>query len=223
MNNLGGNHMNRNVKTGIYTHNGEEVNFNFYTSLRAYDKMRFVQNVTNLVVGDNYNSVIKEMMFDFMIIEVFTDVDITEINNSKDAINMIEQLLDETNIVNIVKANAESGVIAELENAVDDNIEYRTGVRRNTIADSISSLLNTIETKLSDIDTDGMMQMAQVIIGMSGEMTPERMLEAYSKSDIFKEHYTQLIADREQHNDANESAGTIKKPAKSGKKISTVK
>ena len=209
--------MNRNVKMGVYIRNDKEVNFNFYTSLRAYDKMRFVKNVTNLVVGDDYNSVIRDMMFDFMIIEVFTDVDITEINNSKDAINMIEQFLNETNIVNIVKENAEAGVIAELEKAVDDNIEYRTGVRRNIIADSISSLLNTIETKLSDIDIDGMMQMAQVISGMSGEMTPERMLEAYSKSDMFKGRYTQLLADRERHNDTIESAATIKQSDKNDK------
>lgn len=215
--------MNRNVKMGVYTRNGEEVRFNFYTSLRAYDKMRFVKNVTDLVVGDDYNSVIRDMMFDFMIIDIFTDVDITEINNSKDAINMIEQFLDETNIVTIVKANAEYGVIAELEKAVDDNIEYRTGVHKNPIADSISSLLNTIETKLASIDTDSMMQMAQVISGMSGEMTPERLLEAYSNSDMFKERYAQLLADRERHDAAIEAAGTIKKPVKNGKKISPVK
>ena len=215
--------MNRNVKMGVYTRNGEEVRFNFYTSLRAYDKMRFVKNVTDLVVGDDYNSVIRDMMFDFMIIDIFTDVDITEINNSKDAINMIEQFLDETNIVTIVKANAEYGVIAELEKAVDDNIEYRTGVHKNPIADSISSLLNTIETKLAGVDTDGIMQMAQVISGMSGEMTPERLLEAYSNSDMFKERYAQLLADRERHDAAIEAAGTIKKPAKNSKKVSPVK
>ena len=215
--------MNRNVKMGIYTHNGKEVNFNFYTSLRAYDKMRFVKNVTDLVVGDDYNSVIRDMMFDFMIIDIFTDVDITEINNSKDAINMIEQFLDDTNIVKIVRDNAEIGVIAELEKAVDDNIEYRTGVRRNPIVDSISNLLNTIETKLVGIDTDSMMQMAQVISGMSGEMTPERVWEAYSKSNIFKEHYAKLLADRKRHDTAIEDIGVIKNSANNDEKISTAK
>lgn len=215
--------MNRDIKMGVYTRNGEEVGFNFYTSLRAYDKMRFVQNVTNLVVGDNYNSVIRDMMFDFMIIEVFTDVDTTEINNSKDAINTIEQFLDETNIVSIVKTNVADGVIAELEKAVDDNIEYRTGVRKNPIADSISSLLKTIEAKVADIDTDGLMQMAQAVSGMSGEMTPERLLEAYSKSDMFKERYAQLLADKERHDTFIEDAGTIKKPVNNGKKVSPVK
>lgn len=216
--------MKKNVKMGVYTRNGESVSFNFYTNLRAVDKMKFVDTVTGYVVGDNYNSVIRDMMFDFTIIDIFTDVDITEIVNSKtNSINMIEDLLDETNIAAIVRANAESGLIAELEKAVDDNIEYRTGVRRNPIADGISSLLNTIETKLAGIDTDGMMQMAQVISGMSGEMTPERVLEAYSKSDMFKERYAQLLADKEHHDAAIEAAGVIKSPAKNGKKISPVK
>ena len=216
--------MKKNVKMGVYTRNGESISFNFYTNLRTVDKMKFVDTVTSYVVGDNYNSVIRDMMFDFTIIDIFTDVDITEIVNSKtNSINMIEDLLDETNIAAIVRANAENGLIAELEKAVDDNIEYRTGVRKNPIADSISSLLNTIETKLAGIDTDGMMQMAQVISGMSGEMTPERMLEAYSKSDMFKERYAQLLADKERHDAAIEDVGVIKKSAKNGKKISPVK
>lgn len=217
--------MKKNVKMGVYTCNGESISFNFYTNLRAVDKMKFVDTVTDYVVGNNYNSVIRDMMFDFTIIEIFTDVDITEITNSNtNAINMIEDLLDETNIAAIVRANAESGLIAELEKAVDDNIEYRTGVRRNPIADSISSLLNTVETKLAGIDTEGMMKMAQVISGMSGEMTPEKMLEAYSKSDMFKERYAQLLADRQKHDAEIESTGAaIKNVRKNGKKITPVK
>lgn len=203
--------MKKNVKVGIYTHNGKEVGFNFYTSLRAVDKIKFVDSVTGYLVGNNYNSVIKDMMFDFTIIDVFTDVDITKIINSDDAINMIEDLLDETNIVAIVKANAECGLIAELEKAVDDNIEYRTGIHKNPLTESLSSLVNTIERKLDGIDTDAMMQMAQVISGMSGEMTPERMLEAYSKSDMFKERYAQLIEDRKRHNAVIENAYTVNK------------
>ena len=215
--------MKKNVKMGVYTRNGESVSFNFYTNLRAVDKMRFVNTVTGYVVGDNYNSVIRDMMFDFAIIDVFTDVDIAEIATSNDAINMIEDLLNETNIAAIVKANAENDLIAELEKAVDDNIEYLTGVRKNPVADGISSLLKIVETKLAGIDVDSFMQMAQTISGMSGEMTFEKMLEAYSKSDMFKERYAQLVADKERHDATIESAGVIKKQTKGGKKVSPVK
>ena len=224
MNNLGGNHMKNFDKMGVYTRNGLEFNFNFHTSLRSVDKMRFVSNVTNLVVGDNYYSVIRDMIFNFNIISIFTDVDISDITDpeNNDAINMIEDLLGETNIVSIVIANAEDGLIAELQKAVDDNIAYRTGIQKNPLTESLSNLVNTIERKLDGIDTESMMEAAKIFSGMTGELTPERMLDAYEKSDVFKKNREQMIANREQHTDEIEAAAnpvkevmkTVKKTAK---------
>ena len=109
----------RNVRTGVYTYNGEEVSFNFYTSISAYDEVRFVNTVTNTLVDDSYISVIRNLIFDFEIIDIFTDIDISNIKD----INAIEQFLEETNIVEIVKANVDSDVVEELNRAVDENIE----------------------------------------------------------------------------------------------------
>lgn len=206
--------MKNNVKMGVYTRNGKEVTFNFYTSIRAVDKIKFIDSVTGYVVGNNYNSVIRDMMFDFAIIDVFTDVDITEIINSDDAINMIEDLLDETNIVDIVKANAERGLIAELEKAVDDNIEYCTGIHKNPLTESLSNLVNTIERKLDGIDTAAMMEVAQIFSGMTGELTPEKMLDAYANSNVFKQNREQMLADREQHIAQIDALKTVMKTKK---------
>ena len=202
-------------KMGIYTRNGLEFEFNFHTSLRAVDKMRFVADVTNLVVGEHYNSIIRDMMFNFNIISVFTDVDISDITNPKnnDVINMIEDLLDETNIVEIVIDNAQSGLIAELNKAVDDNIEYRTGIHKNTLTESLSNLVNTIERKLDNVDVDGMMELAQIFGSMTGELTPERILETYEQSDLFKKNYQRMLADREQHRAEIEATGNAVKAA----------
>lgn len=208
-------------KMGIYTRNGLEFEFNFYTSLRAVDKMRFVTGVTDLVVGDNYNSVIRDMMFSFNIISIFTDVDISDITDpeNNNAIDMIEDLLDETNIVEIVMANAQNGLIAELNKAVDDNIEYRTGIHKNTLTESLGNLVNTIERKLDDVDVDSMMELAQVFGGMTGELTPERMLDAYEKSDLFKKNHEKMLADREQHIAEIEATGkAVQTAIKNGKR-----
>ena len=221
MNNLGGNHMKNFDKMGVYTRNGLEFNFNFHTSLRAVDKMRFVSNVTDLVVGDNYYSVIRDMIFNFNIISIFTDVDISDITDpdNNDAISMIEDLLCETNIVSIVIANAEDGLIAELQKAVDDNIAYRTGIHNNPLTESLSNLMNTIERKLDSINTDDMMEAAKIFSGMTGELTPENMLKAYEKSDVFKKNREQMIANREQHTAEIEAAADpVKEVMKAGKK-----
>lgn len=183
--------MNRTVKMGVYNRNGEENTFNYYSTLRAYDKLKFVNFVTDTLIDGNYNFVIRDMIFDIAIVHIMTDIDVSNILESADVVNQIEDFLDETNIVEIVKANADD-LIEELNDAVDKNIEYRTGIHKNPITESLSHLLDTLEKKVSGVDTDSMMKMAQVIGNMSGELTADKVLEAYSKSDMFKS----LIANR---------------------------
>lgn len=206
--------MNMTIRSGVYTYNGEEHSFNFYTFLNAYNRMLFVNSVTDLLVGDNYNSVIRDLVFDYNVISVFTDVDtskVTDENNAtQDTLSAMEELVYETNIVEIVKKNVIIGVIDELNKAVDDNIEYRTGIHENPIADSLSHLLNTIDGKISGIDTESMMKMAQVISNMSGELTADKMLDAYSKSDIFKEKHAQIMTQKN-NVEANIDASSLKK------------
>lgn len=186
--------MKKNINTDVYTKNGEEFIFSFYTNLRATDKISFVNSVVNTVVDENsYNSVIRDLIFDYMIVTTMTDIDTSNIQNSNNSINMIEDLLEETNIVEIVKVNAEDGLIDELNRAIDDAIAYKTGIRKNPIAESLGHLLNTIEKKLSGIDTDEMMKAAQMITQMTGELTPQNMIDTYAKSDVFKQKYEKLF------------------------------
>lgn len=211
--------MKKNVKMGIYTKNGEDVSFNFYTNLKTSDKLTFVNSIIDLVVDQKYNSVIRNLVFDYMIIEVFTDIDTTNIKMANNSIDMIEDLLEETNIVEIVRANVETGLIEELDKAVDDNIAYLTGIHKNPIVEGLGNLLNTIEKKLANIDTEEMTKAAQMITTMTGELTATNMLEEYAKSDMFKEKYHQMIAEKEQHNAEMENTGVaIKKAKKSGSK-----
>lgn len=189
--------MNIEIKAGVYTRNDEDVSFNFYTSLSAYDKVRFVDSVVSAVVTDDgYNYVIKDMLFDFWIVAFFTDVDVSEIAEAENNIDAIEDFLDDTNIVDIVKMNVIPGILDELEKAVEFNIEYKTGIHINPISSSLSSLLDTIERKVEDIDFEEMMGIADAISNISGELTPEKILDAYAKTDIFKKNWEDAKADK---------------------------
>lgn len=206
--------MNRYVKMGVYNKNGEENIFNYYVTLRAVDKIKFINYVTNTLVGDNYNSVIRNLIFDYAIIDIFTDIDTSDIDNSIDPINDIEDLLDETNIVDIVKANTPE-LIDELNKAVDDNIAYRTGIHKNPIAESLSNLLNTINAKVSGIDTEKMMEMAEILSNVSGELTADKAIDAYFKSDVFKQRQNELIESRSK---SNTETKTVKKTTRTSSK-----
>lgn len=182
--------MNNEIKTGVYTLDGEDTPFAFYTSLSAYRKAQFVNSVSDILVGDNYNYVIRDLAFDFCIVAIFTDIDTSDVQDADDGITAMEEFVDKFKpVVDIVKANSVDGVLDELHKAIDLNIEYRTGIHINPISSSLATLIDTVERKIDGIDLDGIMDLAQSMSGISDELTADKLLDAYAKTNIFKEHW----------------------------------
>lgn len=182
--------MNNEIKTGVYTIDDNDTPFAFYTSLNAYRKSQFVVSVSNILVGDNYNYVIRDLAFDFCIVAIFTDIDTTDVQDADDGITAMEEFVDKFKpVIDIVKANVEDGVFDELHTAIDLNVEYRTGIHVNPISSSIASFIDTIERKVDGIDLDNMMDLAQSMAGIADELTADKLLDAYAKTNIFKEHW----------------------------------
>lgn len=185
--------MMKEVKTGTYFKGEESFNFDFYTDLSVAKKLKFVNSVTSLVVDENgYNSVIRDLVFDFYLIDVMTTVDTTDLKTSDFFLDDVEEFLDETNIVDIVEANMEAGLLEELEKAVDLNIEYLTAIHPSPLNDALTSLVNTLERKMNEIDLNSMMEMATKFSGMTEEFTPENIVNAYLGSDIHKKNIAEL-------------------------------
>lgn len=182
--------MNNEIKTGVYTLDGEDTPFAFYTSLNAYRKSQFVVSVCNTLIGDNYNYVLNDLVFDYFIVAIFTDIDVSEVQKSDNGILAMEEFVEKFKpVVDIVKANSVDGVLDELHKAIDLNIEYRTGVHINPISSSLANLIDTLTNKFNDFDLDKMMEIAEPMSKIAGELTPEKMLDAYAKTNIFKEHW----------------------------------
>lgn len=179
--------MKNEFKNGVYTKGEETFEFNFLTDLSASKKMDFVNSVVGYVVtNSDYNFVIKDIIFDFEIIHKFTNYNISAIKEADDTLGAIEELLSTTNIVEIVKSNMIDGLYEELVKAVDLDIQYKTGIRNNDILNSVERILDTIEEKVKDIDTKGFDEFAKVFNSVSGELTPDKLLEAFAKSDMYK-------------------------------------
>ena len=197
--------MMKEMKNGVFTYNNESYNFEFKTSLSAYDKQIFVKTVVgNLVDDAGYDVVIKDLIFDFVIIEVFTNIDTSFINMEDDEGNdinpiiPIEHFLEETNVVDIVKENMETGLLDELNRAVDLDIQYLTGIHSNPINEAITSLISTIEKKIGEVDLDSMMSMAQKFAGMSEDFTLDNIVNAYMNSDIHKSNLAEIKEAKEE-------------------------
>lgn len=196
------------TKAGLYTYKEKDYNFNFYTDIDLITKAKFVANVTDLVVSDkNYQSVLRDVIFDFQLISMLTDVDLSEINESGYMLGKIVDLVTNSNIVDIVKANAVEGLIDELNESVDNNIEYKTGIHRNPLNEGLTSLLKTIESKISQINLDELVGLAQSISGVSGEITADKIIEAYGNSNVFKK--TREDADKRLENNVAKAKAII--------------
>ena len=186
----------KNIKTGTYFYNDESYNFNFGTDLSIADKQSFVNSVAEVVANDlerTYNSILRDLIFDFYVIEFFTDIDTTNFKNSPFFVDEVEQFLEESNIVEIVKANVVPTLFDELNNAVDKSIEYITGIHPSPIADSIASLLSTLERKINEFDMGSMMDMAQKLASMTGELNVDNIVKAYVESDIHKGNLEEIV------------------------------
>ena len=217
------------VKMGVYTRKTENTEetfeFKFYTDLTVTQKLLFTNSVTNLVVDENnYNSVIRDLVFDFYVIDIFTDISTEEFRQSPSFLNSVEQFLEETNIVDVVKANVIPALFEELNKAVDKAIEYKTGIHPSPIGDSFASLIKIIEKKVNEIDLNDMMGMVQKFAGMAGELTPESIVNAYMNTDIHKNNVIEIEEAKKQRAEfAKDMDAAIKSVNNSNKKTATKK
>lgn len=217
------------VKMGVYTRKTENTEesfeFKFYTDLTVAQKLLFTNSVTNLVVDENnYNSIIRDLIFNFYVVDVFTDISTEEFKQSPSFLNSVEQFLEETNIVDIVKANTLPSLFEELNKAVDKAIEYKTGIHPSPIGDSFASLIKTIEKKVNEIDLNDMIGMVQKFAGMTGELTPESIVNAYMNTDIHKNNVIKIEEAKKQRAEfAKDMDTAIKSVNNNNKKTATKK
>lgn len=187
------------MKNGVFTYNNEDYNFDFATSLTAYEKQIFVKTVVNnLVDEEGYDVVLRDLIFDFVIIEMFANIDTSFINvkdedgNDVSQIITIEHFLNESNVVDVVKANIEDGLLDELNHAIDLNIQYLTGIHTNPLGEAVASLVSTLEKKINEVDLEGMMGMAQKFAGMTEGFNLDNLVSAYMNSDVHKKNLIEI-------------------------------
>lgn len=190
----------KNIMTGNFIYNDEDYKFNFATDISAFNKLVFVNSVVESIVdGDDYNSIVRDLIFDFNIVDVFTNIDTSFVNakdDNGDAINpivFIEHFLENSNVVDIVKANMRVGLLDELNRAVDKSIEYRTGIHVNVLNESLTKLVNTFERKINEVDLESVTDMAKMLAGMTEDFTLDNIVNAYINSDARKKTLDKVV------------------------------
>lgn len=167
----------------------KEIDFKYRTELTLQQKVSFVNFVLGVLFDDDYCfSIIKNEVFDIALIYMFTDV----LQYEEDftfSLNNIEEMLNTTNVIEILKNEIDKDLIKDLNEVIDINIAYKTGVNVNSISTSFSSLLKTIENKVSDFDVDEFSNTLKKFGDITNGMSPDKIIELYTKTDAYKKNY----------------------------------
>lgn len=182
------------VMVGQFVYKNKDYNFNFFTDISLSKKIAFVKSVVESVIDeDHYYVIAKDVLFGFQIINYFSDAldAIKGTDGDVEAtfsIAQIEDIVINTKIVEIIEGKTREGLIDELRDAVNKDIEYRTGIHANPLSEAVASLLSALESKFKDIDLGALMGFAEVFKGMTGkDLTAEKMFDAYANSEAFKQ------------------------------------
>ena len=167
----------------------KEIDFKYRTELTLQQKVSFANFVLGVIFDDDYCfSIIKNEVFDIALIYMFTDV----LKYDEDftfSLNNIEEMLNTTNVIEILKKEIDNDLIKDLNEVIDINIAYKTGVNVNSISTSFSSLLKTIENKVSDFDVDEFSNTLKKFGDITNGMSPDKIMELYTKTDAYKKNY----------------------------------
>ena len=167
----------------------KEIDFKYRTELTLQQKVSFVNFVLGVIFDDDYCfSIIKNEVFDIALIYMFTDV----FKYDEDftfSLNNIDEMLNTTNVIDILKKEIDNDLIKDLNEVIDINIAYKTGVNVNSISTSFSSLLKTIENKVSDFDVDEFSNTLKKFGDITNGMSPDKIMELYTKTDAYKKNY----------------------------------
>lgn len=172
----------------------KEIDFKYRTELTLQQKVSFVNFVLGVIFDDDYCfSIIKNEVFDIALIYMFTDV----LKYEEDftfSLNNIEEMLNTTNVIEILKKEIDNDLIKGLNEVIDINIAYKTGVNVNSISTSFSSLLKTIENKVSDFDIDEFSNTLKKFGDITNGMSPDKIIELYTKTDAYKKNYKSTLS-----------------------------
>ena len=172
-----------NNNEAINDYKDQEVGFRYSTDLTASQKIAFVESVIGLLIDEDemdYNGIIRDLAFDYVMIAVFTDFDTSYIDN----LDEMEKVVKNTNIVEILKEEVSQDLIDELNKAIDQNIYYKTGINLHSVENSISDFVNIFNNFVKDIDVDKIKESLDAVRNISNSLTVDKIVEAYTESSL---------------------------------------
>jgi len=186
--------MEKKMYTGTYTvvdgENEKEITFNYKKELSSIERISFVNSIAETVInGTDYYPTLEGVMFGFELVRSFTDIDTSNIVT----IDEIDDFLEvNDNLIRTLFEVIDEKLIKGLMESTRKVIDHRLAIYESPLANSLDKLINTLETKLNEINVNDFMGFAKKLSDVPNELTAEKMLEAYANTDIFKKKFREV-------------------------------
>ena len=174
----------------------KEVDFQYCTELNLQEKVDFINGVLQVLFqNDYYYSILKQKVFDFMLINFFTNVIKNEEEFDLTLIKM-DNIVINTTIIDVIYDKVDKNLIQELYDAIEVNIEYKTGIHKDELSTTFSSLLKELNDKVSNLDIENLVSSLGKLGDISNNATLDKILDAYTKTDAYKKNYQKTLRNK---------------------------
>ena len=156
----------------------ENIQFNYNSNPSAYALQLFVDKVVSIIADkDFYHPLLRDVIFNFVLINDFSDVDIDKLKDGE--IDEIERFVNSNTIAAVIKDSFGTELVDKLNDAIDDVIAYKTGFNPNSLSKGFAKLLMKVNDYVAKTNEEDLDRLMSIINSPDGNLSTD--LEDHKK------------------------------------------
>lgn len=189
--------------TATYTYNGVQNEYNYTKTISYSEQVAFVKMVSDTLVmsdGKYYIPLLKDVVFNLMLVTYFTDIESWKYSDEDGNIDMdkFAKFNEATGISEDLKSLIDSDILYNLLDSVDVCVAYRTGIGKDNISMAMTEMVNAITKKISDFGSNIDSAMLKEFIEKfnKSDLTANKIVQEYFNSNLYKKNLREVADEK---------------------------
>ncbi len=186
------------TESGTYTYNGETVDYKYATTASLSEQAAFVNVVTNIVVTEQgYMPLLGDAALRCMLVQAFTSIGKEPFmdDDGNANIDRFVEFDNETGVSDIIWNSMDMVVRENMLTSIEDNVAYKTGIRKDDISTAIVELVRALTRKIDSLGEGMDMEATTNFINKFNEsgFDGEALVTAYMNSEQHKKNVAEVV------------------------------
>ena len=190
--------MDNKTEHGVYTIDNEVTDYHYTSYIGTAAQVNFVKAVTEMIIGGGeYIPLLKEPLFNYVLLSVFTDIDLTKFVDD-DGDLLIDDFVEFDTVSGVsakLKLLIDSDMLYQIQTSLDTNLAYKTGLHKDDMTDAVVELVKILGDKINSIGKDLNTEKVNEFITKfnNSDLNTESIVKAYLDSDGFNSKMNDTI------------------------------